>query len=304
MTSKRDQSGSQDFLRITLTKAVTAEAAEALDRQYFNECLRPVLLTCTDADPGTYASITWAVKRLMKALGPYNKPVILIGSPADLSERFQDMGTHSLLGFANSEKEALELVDRLQKNPQWPGRVAVADKHDKTEKHEKSETGTAEHKKASVQVNVINPFLNSTMQFVKITGGGDVRAGSPGLKEKDAPLMGDVSGIIPIVGREFKGAVVLSFPEKTLQGLLKKMLGSAADLSPEDLRDGAAEVLNIIFTRGKALLNEQGQAVSSAIPQILPKDLSSRRQKVLSRVAIGFESDLGAFTVEIWTEAA
>jgi chemotaxis protein CheX len=155
-------------------------------------------------------------------------------------------------------------------------------------------------KSAKLDVNFINPFLEGTIEVLKIQAQTQAKAGTPGAKDPKATFGGDISGVIGLISENFTGSVVISFPAPTFLKIMSRMLGEdLKELTPE-LQDGAAELTNIIFGYAKRVLNEKGFGIKMAIPSVITgKDHSIQNNTRGPRIAIPFESDAGNFAIEI-----
>jgi chemotaxis protein CheX len=166
--------------------------------------------------------------------------------------------------------------------------------------HATAERELTTKKTGKIDVAFINPFLEGTVEVLKKQAGTAAKAGTLGTRDPALPLDGDVSGVIGLDSESFTGSVIISFPEKTYLGILSRMLGEThAAITPEN-RDGASELMNIIFGFAKRVLSEQGHRIQMAIPTVVlgrsPPELPLSSGP---RISIPFESDVGPFTVEI-----
>lgn len=151
-----------------------------------------------------------------------------------------------------------------------------------------------------LDVNFINPFLEGTIEVLKIQAHTLAKAGAPSVKDPKSSFGGDISGVIGLVSESFTGSVVISFPAQTFLTIMSRMLGEEfTELTP-DIQDGAAEMTNIIFGYAKRVLNEKGYGIKMAIPSVITgKDHSIQNNTKGPRIVIPFESDAGAFGIEI-----
>ncbi len=114
-----------------------------------------------------------------------------------------------------------------------------------------------------------------------------------------------LSGVVYLSGRA-NGRVALSFPLSTAQRVVAGMLGIApAELSDSLLRDGIAEMANIVAGNAKALLADTPYAFRISLPQVtqgqseLPASRSGQHG-----VSKHFESPLGPLVMAVWLEQA
>ncbi|MES2855948.1 MAG: chemotaxis protein CheX [Bdellovibrionota bacterium] len=155
----------------------------------------------------------------------------------------------------------------------------------------------------SLDVGFINPFLNATLKVLELQCSIKATAG-PIFKKSPADKMhGDISGVIGLIAEAFKGAVVITFPEKTFLGVMSRMLGEEITVMNKELEDGAGELTNIIFGQAKVVLNEKGYGIATALPSVITgPDHSISQGKNGSRIVIPFDSEVGRFFVEICIE--
>ena len=137
----------------------------------------------------------------------------------------------------------------------------------------------------------IGPKISSSM-----TGLSPV-PGKPYVKKTDK-AQGDVSAIVGITGCK-SGAVALSFSQSCAIALVKGMLGDAIEDIIADTRDAVGEITNMISGQARATLSEMGLPLQGSTPSIVfgaNHSLSFPGQ--VTTVAIPFETDYGAFTLE------
>jgi len=158
--------------------------------------------------------------------------------------------------------------------------------------------------RVSLDTEFINPFLNATLNVLKIQASIEARAGKIYLKKPDEKLLGDVSGVIGIVSDSFSGAVVISFPEQTFLKVMGGMLGEEYTEMSQDILDGAGEITNMIFGQAKLSLNEKGYGIKTALPSVVSgKDHSLNSKAQGPTIVVPFQSQAGVFFVEICLSA-
>ena len=158
-------------------------------------------------------------------------------------------------------------------------------------------------KEIKLDVEFVNPFLEGAISVLKIQANTVVKAGSPVLKKPDEPFYGDISGVIGIVADSFKGSIVITFPETTFLNIMSNMLGETFKTLTPEIKDGAAELTNIIFGHAKTVLNNRGLGIKMAIPSVV----SGHNHTISSntkgpRISVPFNSTSGSFAIEIWLE--
>ena len=80
-----------------------------------------------------------------------------------------------------------------------------------------------------MDVSLINPFIDATLNVLETMASTKAKAGKPYLK-KDQVARGHVSGIMGLTG-ESKGAISVSFTEKSILPIVSNMLG-------EEMKEG------------------------------------------------------------------
>lgn len=154
--------------------------------------------------------------------------------------------------------------------------------------------------KKTLDTDFINPFLNATIQVLKIQTMTQSKPGKIFVKTEKDKFSGDISGIIGLVSESFNGSVVISFPEATFLKIISRMLGENYQTLTKEIADGAGELTNIIFGQAKVILNEKGYGIKTALPSVV----TGKEHSVVALtkgpiVVVPFETDVGPFFVEI-----
>lgn len=146
-------------------------------------------------------------------------------------------------------------------------------------------------------VALAKPFVQATINVLSSMTGLSPVPGKPYVKKTDK-AQGDVSAIVGITGCK-SGAVALSFSQSCAIALVKGMLGDAIEDIIADTRDAVGEITNMISGQARATLSEMGLPLQGSTPSIIfgaNHSLSFPGQ--VTTVAIPFETDYGAFTLE------
>jgi chemotaxis protein CheX len=153
---------------------------------------------------------------------------------------------------------------------------------------------------SQIDPKFFKPFIEGTLNTMKVQFGLSATGKPPFLLGQGPGLEVALAGVIHISGERFTGKVVLCFPEKVFLGLMERMLGEPfSEITPE-LRDGVAEILNIIYGQAKVALNQGGPKVEMAIPAILSgEELANRLSGVGKCFVLPFDSEIGEFRIEI-----
>ena len=146
-------------------------------------------------------------------------------------------------------------------------------------------------------VALAKPFVQATINVLSSMTGLSPVPGKPYVKKTDK-AQGDVSAIVGITGCK-SGAVALSFSQSCAIALVMGMLGDAIEDIIADTRDAVGEITNMISGQARATLSEMGLPLQGSTPSIVfgaNHSLSFPGQG--TTVAIPFETDYGAFTLE------
>ena len=146
-------------------------------------------------------------------------------------------------------------------------------------------------------VALAKPFVQATINVLSSMTGLSPVPGKPYVKKTDK-AQGDVSAIVGITGCK-SGAVALSFSQSCAIALVKGMLGDAIEDIIADTRDAVGEITTMISGQARATLSEMGLPLQGSTPSIVfgaNHSLSFPGQ--VTTVAIPFETDYGAFTLE------
>lgn len=146
-------------------------------------------------------------------------------------------------------------------------------------------------------VALAKPFVQATINVLSSMTGLSPVPGKPYVKKTDK-AQGDVSAIVGITGCK-SGAVALSFSQSCAIALVKGMLGDAIEDIIADTREAVGEITNMISGQARATLSEMGLPLQGSTPSIVfgaNHSLSFPGQ--VTTVAIPFETDYGAFTLE------
>ncbi len=283
-------------LEIKLDESWAEERLDQLDSQVISELFRPILIDCTSLNPELFVTAVKAIFRLVRESCKVEVPVVLLSCPLELIAEVKRQGSHPMIVFVKSKQDEVRIL------AQWATEHFERKPSEKTSASSKPKT-TKNDSRVSIDVKYVNPFLDSALHVFKAQAKTDVRTGTPFRKEQSERVDGEVSGVINLSSTVFQGAVVISFPVATLQNLMTIMLGPKDEYSNDEIKSGAGELLNIIFAKGKATLNQQGHGVKSALPIVCDQPSPELMAKILDRVAVPFESDVGAFSIEIWGKA-
>ena len=154
--------------------------------------------------------------------------------------------------------------------------------------------------KASLDVRFMNPFIDSTVNVLRVTASTEATKEEVNVSKGDS-FKGDISAFYPIHSPLFEGFFCLSFPKSTYLKIMSKMLYSEFTEINEENRDGVAELCNQIFGNAKAFFNDKhNTSIRMSTPSITIGD-SHKVVSVLKapRIIVKFSTDSGEFFVEV-----
>ena len=154
--------------------------------------------------------------------------------------------------------------------------------------------------RTKIDMAVVTPFIDSTVQVIKTMTGSDVRRTDLFLK-KSYSMFGDVSGVMGLAGAT-EGVVVLTFHQELAFLLVSKIVGcNPDDLSVEEVNDGIGEIINMISGNAKTVINSSsphGFAIS--LPTVIHghgHQIAHKRNQPV--IAIVFECEGSSFAVQL-----
>jgi len=149
-----------------------------------------------------------------------------------------------------------------------------------------------------VDVRLINPFINATINVLETMAFMKVSAGKPYVKQ-DNTAVGDVTGILGLTGVAH-GTIAVTFEEKCILTVVSNMLGETMDQLNEDIADAVGELTNMISGQARKELDELGKVFKAAIPSVITGRNHTIRHYVDGpKIAIPFETNGGEFTIEV-----
>lgn len=119
-----------------------------------------------------------------------------------------------------------------------------------------------------MDVNFINPFVESTLNVISTMAMIECKPGKPGLKKGKDPL-GDVTGVIGMAGEKVTGSMAIIFPSACATRIVSSMLGEEFTEVNDDVLDCVGELTNMISGGAKAKLGEMGYKFEMATPSMI-----------------------------------
>ena len=152
-----------------------------------------------------------------------------------------------------------------------------------------------------MDVTLINPFINATINVLETMAFMTVTAGKPYVKQ-DNTAVGDVTGVLGLTGVAH-GTIAVTFEEECILTVVSNMLGEKMDSLNEDIADAVGELTNMISGQARKELDEVGRVFKAAIPSVITgRNHSIRHYSDGPKIAIPFETNGGDFTIEVCFE--
>ena len=153
----------------------------------------------------------------------------------------------------------------------------------------------------AMDVKLINPFINATLNVLKTMAFIKPEAGKPYLK-KDDVAHGDVSGVVGFTG-ESNGTVSVTFNKPCILKIVSNMFGEEMKEINNEISDAVGELTNMISGLARKELEEIGKVFHGAIPSVI----TGEKHKIMPmtkghKIAIPFKTDSGSFTIEVALE--
>ena len=164
---------------------------------------------------------------------------------------------------------------------------------------------TKPEKKVSKRVQaealkVIIPFIEATVSTFKIQVDIDVSKSNMYQKEAGDALKFNVISLISINGRNFEGNIALCFTNDVILNVYNKMTFDDGNEVTDEVAEGAAELLNIIFGTAKKDLNDnKNYQMKKAIPTVMRGEGVQIKQKENPIMVLPFSCEFGMFFIEI-----
>lgn len=150
-----------------------------------------------------------------------------------------------------------------------------------------------------MNVNYINPFINSLLNVLETMASMTPKAGAPYLKETEV-ADGVVTGFIIMTGEFVECTMAISFTREAMIGIASKMLGEEITELDDEITDLAGEITNMVTGGAKKELWQEGFNFDLSQPEFhldeefIPSHITGERV-----VIIPFESESGNFTLEV-----
>ena len=153
-----------------------------------------------------------------------------------------------------------------------------------------------------MNVEFINPFIESMLNVLSTMAMLEAKPGNPALKT-DSTATGDVTGLIGLAGEKAKGTLAITFSEKLILEITKRMIGEEVTSIDETVTDMVGEITNMVTGGAKKLLSEKGYRFDMAIPSVISgKDHIIHHKSKAPVIIVPFNTEPGDFFIEICFE--
>jgi chemotaxis protein CheX len=153
-----------------------------------------------------------------------------------------------------------------------------------------------------MNVNFINPFLQSLLNVISTMASMDLTPGKPQIKV-DNLAKGDVSGLIGLVGPQTKGSLSITFEQKLVLQIMQNMLGENPGKINEEVTDLVGEITNRVTGGAKNLLGQKGYEFEMATPMVVSgKGHTISHKANGTKIIMPFTSPHGTAYIEICFE--
>lgn len=152
-----------------------------------------------------------------------------------------------------------------------------------------------------MNIKLLKPFIDGTVHTMNTQLKLDVKLGKPYLKTSEASTTRiDIAGLVGIISSDLKGNICLCFPQATFLLVMERMLGEKYPAITDEIADGAAELMNMIFGYAKRMLNDQGHDLQKALPSVISgENIKIRQKNNHTVIVLPFESEIGVFQLEL-----
>jgi len=153
-----------------------------------------------------------------------------------------------------------------------------------------------------MQVNYINPVLDSLVNVLGTMAAMKVRPGKPSIKTEQS-ARGDVTGVMSMFGPAARGSIAITFTAPVILELAQRMLRETYPGINEMVVDLAGEITNMVIGGAKAKLEEQGHKFDMSLPTLVAGANHIVMHKTQGKTVImPFETDYVSFFVELCFE--
>ena len=148
----------------------------------------------------------------------------------------------------------------------------------------------------------VSPFVESIVNVLSTMAMLKAGPGTSSFKENET-AHGDVTGLISMTGEQAKGTFAVTFTEKVILEITKRMIGEEITGIDNTVIDMVGEITNMSSGGAKKLLSEKGYRFDMAIPAVIAgKDHVIKHKSKAPVIIVPFDTEAGKFFIEICFE--
>lgn len=151
-------------------------------------------------------------------------------------------------------------------------------------------------------VEIVNPFLESMSNVLATMAMLEPQAGAAAVKDEDIAC-GEITGIIGLVGDNFKASLAVSFSKPVILQITERMLGETIAEIDDTVIDLVGEITNMVTGGAKNLLDQKGYSIGLSTPMVVTGVGHRVTHKANGpRIVVPFSLEAGEFFVEVCFE--
>lgn len=152
-----------------------------------------------------------------------------------------------------------------------------------------------------MDANLVNPFIEATLNILETTASTQAVAKKPYLK-KDPVARGDITGIIRLSGQE-NATITLSFSKSGILDIVSNMFGEPLNELNDEIKDAVGEIANMISGQVTNAIAQSGVSCKASFDKVILKEKHTIPHiGKFPAVALPFETKSGEFTIEVCFE--
>ncbi|WP_199767960.1 chemotaxis protein CheX [Ketobacter alkanivorans] len=153
-----------------------------------------------------------------------------------------------------------------------------------------------------INVDIVNPFLESMSNVLATMAMLEPQAGQVAIKDEDIAC-GEITGIIGLVGDNFKASLAVSFSRPVILEITARMLGEEITDIDDTVIDLVGEITNMVTGGAKNLLDQKGYSIGLSTPMVVTGVNHKVTHKAKGpRIVVPFTLEAGEFFVEVCFE--
>lgn len=151
-----------------------------------------------------------------------------------------------------------------------------------------------------LDAELINPFIDGVTLTFKRLLRVDITPEKPKLKDRKNPRPCEIAGLINIQSEGFNFSIAVCFLSDVFLRIYEGMTKEKHEKITQEIEDGAAEILNIIYGHAKTTLTEKGYPLVMAIPTVITGEkIGMASSSPKPTIELAFSSPYGVFHLEV-----